>query len=344
MLVCFPWIEPFLFAIGSGDCVHIGVSLDGGTQKKKKMMIFSKKYPMGLLGTTHHFRTPAYIKVSPFVESIYCVDHPLIIISFHSVCKDKPGWWQLKYLFFSPRTLGKISGRAYLFKGVGEKPPTRKKSFHPKSIPKGPGCGFLVFGTKDVARLGEWFFGRRWRLVPEKLGSNDLSLEKLVTVTVGWLGCCCFRMWEVFTHQALGWWWVCLKKSAFDKKWSTSLKTNNTWIPIVWRVHVLSVGSRALGSHRVHHGSLGDFPPVSRSSWLEECPKCGLKKRSVSRVRAEKAEQRQKEDKDHIASFVLISFVWLRGKSLPVGGSSFSIEGFQADKYNCGCWLWWLSF
>eukprot|EP00434_Breviolum_minutum_P031025 symbB.v1.2.027442.t1/scaffold2818.1/size74726/1 len=31
----------------------------------------------------------------------------------------------------------------------------------------------------------------------------------------------------------------------------------------------------------------------------DECPKCGLKKRSVSRVRAEKAEQRQKEDKDH---------------------------------------------
>lgn len=258
---------------------------------------------MGLLGTTHHFRTPPYI------------------LKFHLLLNLCIAW----------------RSSVYIISLSTEK---CKNNKNPSIRNPSPRPGLWIFGLRNK-RCGSvrWVFGRRWRCLKNwmiKLVLGEVGWWRWVG---GWKVVGCFRMWEVFTHQALGWWWVCLKKSAFDKKWSTSLKTNNTWIPIVWRVHVLSVGSRALGSHRVHHGSLGDFPPVSLSSWLEECPKCGLKKRSVSRVRAEKAEQRQKEDKDHIASFVLISFVWLRGKSLPVGGSSFSIEGFQADKYNCGC-LW----
>ena len=88
----------------------------------------------------------------------------------------------------------------------------------------------------------------------------------------------------------------------FDKKWSTSLKTNNTWIPIRLTVFMFFVGWflgawQPQGSPWVTGGLPGSFPFVMDD---EECPKCGLKKRSVSRVRAEKAEQRQKEDKDHI--------------------------------------------
>ena len=154
--------------------------------KKNKMMIFSRKSPMGLLGTTHHFTPPPYTKISPFVESIYCVEiiH-FIFISFHSKCRNKT-------FLFSPLTLGKmIQFDDHIFqRGWFNHQP--EKIFHPKSSPR---PGLWIFGLRNQRRGSvQWmFFGRRW------VGAWKNWDQKLVLV--GWL-----VGWLVTVGWLVGWW------------------------------------------------------------------------------------------------------------------------------------------
>ena len=57
----------------------------------------------------------------------------------------KSGWWQLKYVLFSPRKLGKIPILTNIFQ-MRLKPPTSKSSFQMMRIkmPMGPSLGSLI--------------------------------------------------------------------------------------------------------------------------------------------------------------------------------------------------------
>lgn len=69
------------------------------------------------------------------------------------------------------------------------------------------------------------------------------------------------------------------------------------------RVHVSSVGSRALGSHRVHHGSLGEFCQFPFRHGLRNAQNVALKK-EVSRA----CEQKKRSNAKKRTRTTLIGF------------------------------------